>query len=259
MDLLMPERQARIQALLQQNGRVLAVELAETFAVSEDTIRRDLREMAATGLCQRVYGGALAIGAPVKTLRERSRERVPQKRALAQALYQHIQPEMLIFLDVSSVNMVLAELLAVKPMRLTIVTNTPAIAALLADVAEIELIMIGGPVNSRNSACVGARALRDIESFNPDLCILGVCAVDAAIGLTADLFEDAEFKRCIAQRSRAVMLAVTGEKLGQKAAHNVLDLQHVTTMIVDTALEDGLLEPFAALSLHIERARSAEF
>ena len=58
-ELLLDERQTRIQQLLEQSGRVLASELAESFGVSEDTIRRDLREMAAAGLCKRVYGGAL--------------------------------------------------------------------------------------------------------------------------------------------------------------------------------------------------------
>lgn len=48
-ELLLDERQARIQQLLEQSGRVLASELAESFGVSEDTIRRDLREMAAAG------------------------------------------------------------------------------------------------------------------------------------------------------------------------------------------------------------------
>ncbi len=67
-ELLLHERQARIQELLQQSGRVLAAELAESFGVSEDTIRRDLREMAAAGLCKRVYGGALrAVPEPLRS------------------------------------------------------------------------------------------------------------------------------------------------------------------------------------------------
>ncbi|KTQ76027.1 DeoR faimly transcriptional regulator, partial [Aureimonas ureilytica] len=54
-----PERHGRIRERLSLEGRVLASELARDFGVSEDTIRRDLRELASAGLCRRVYGGAL--------------------------------------------------------------------------------------------------------------------------------------------------------------------------------------------------------
>ena len=60
-DFLLRERQGVISERLRLNGRVLAAELALEFGVSEDTVRRDLREMAAAGLCERVYGGALPV------------------------------------------------------------------------------------------------------------------------------------------------------------------------------------------------------
>ena len=76
------ERQERILERLRRHGRVIAADLAVEFRVSEDSIRRDLRELAARSLCKRVYGGAL-LATVAPPLAERRREDVQRKRALA--------------------------------------------------------------------------------------------------------------------------------------------------------------------------------
>lgn len=253
-ELLLHERQARIQGLLQQSGRVLASELAESFGVSEDTIRRDLREMAAAGLCKRVYGGALKAAPSSLSLAERDVERTEAKAALADVLLGLIEPGMTVFLDASSVNTALARLLVERGEALTVVTNTPSIAAILLSAPDIELIMIGGPIDRRVSAAVGARALRDAELLRPDLCVLGACGVAAEIGVTALFLDDAAFKRTIASRSRSVVLAITNDKLGTVAAHDVVSLDEIGVMAVEQDADEELLAPCVAAGVNILRA-----
>jgi len=253
-ELLLHERQARIQELLQQSGRVLAAELAESFGVSEDTIRRDLREMAAAGLCKRVYGGALRAVPEPSPLAERDSERPQAKAALAAVLAELVEPGMTVFLDASSVNTALARLLVERGEAITAVTNTPSIAAILMGSPEIELIMIGGPIDRRVSAAVGARALRDAELLRPDLCVLGACGIAAEIGVTALHLDDAEFKRVIAGRSRVVALAITSDKLGTVAAHDVVPLDDVGVMAVEYDADEAALAPYATSDMKILRA-----
>jgi len=253
-ELLLHERQARIQDLLQQSGRVLATELAESFGVSEDTIRRDLRDMAAAGLCKRVYGGALKAAPSSLSLAERDGERTAAKAALAGVLLGLIEPGMTVFLDASSVNTALSRLLVERGEALTVVTNTPSIAAILLQSSEIEVITIGGPIDRRVSAAVGARALRDAETVRPDLCALGACGVAAEIGVTALFLDDAEFKRTIASRSRSVVLAITNDKLGTVAAHDVVSLDDIGVMAVEQDADEKLLAPFVAAGVNILRA-----
>lgn len=253
-DLLQVERQARIQKMLAQSGRVLASELAQMFDVSEDTIRRDLRDMASAGLCKRVYGGALPVAAPTLSLTERSDEQTERKRLLAQMVVSQIATAQTVFLDASSVNMVVAHLLVESGLQLTIVTNTPAIAAILLDAPTVELIVIGGPLDRRISACVAARALRDAELLRPDLSVLGVCAVDVEAGVTAHFVEDAEFKRLIATRSRRVLLAVTNDKLGTSAPHDVIALQGDVAMIVEHDADASVLAGFENATIHLLHA-----
>ena len=111
-ELLLRERKTLIQERLKANGRVLAADLAAEFNVSEDTIRRDLREMAAAGLCERVYGGALpVVPAAHTTLSERIAMAPERKAALARVAVGLIEPGMTVFLDAGSTNLAIAQLI----------------------------------------------------------------------------------------------------------------------------------------------------
>src|ERR1700753_134898 len=77
------ERQCAILRQLSESGRVVAAELAVQFGISEDSVRRDLRELAARGLCHRVYGGALAKRPDVSSLARRRGQQIDRKLLLA--------------------------------------------------------------------------------------------------------------------------------------------------------------------------------
>ena len=106
-NLLPEERHHAIRARLASQGRVLAIELAKDLNTSEDTIRRDLRELAARGACQRVYGGALAKSPPQRPLAERQSEHPERKAALAVEAAKLVAAGQFVFLDGGSTNCVL--------------------------------------------------------------------------------------------------------------------------------------------------------
>lgn len=109
------ERQRHILEHLTRTGRVLAVDLAKQFRISEDTARRDLRELAAAGLCQRVYGGALPLSTASGTIMQREGEQTIRKAALgrtgASLVARIMQPHEVLFLDVGSTNLAIARVL----------------------------------------------------------------------------------------------------------------------------------------------------
>ena len=92
MSILAAERQQQILDQLGRDGRVLAASLAEVFATSEDTIRRDLRDLAGRGLCRRVYGGALPISPASGSAQIRAGEATDRKAALGRALAALVAP-----------------------------------------------------------------------------------------------------------------------------------------------------------------------
>ena len=254
------ERQLHILERLARSGRVMAADLAREFGVSEDTARRDLRDLAAAGLCRRVYGGALPLSPASGTLHQRDTEQAGCKAALGRAaaglLARVMQPHEVLFLDVGSTNVAVARALS-RERPLTVVTHAPLVAAALADAAGIELVMIGGRVDFRSGAALGIRALRDLAAIRIDVALLGACAVDAAAGLAAFLLEDAEFKRAAAQDAAMVLTTATSEKLGTAAPFCVLPADRLAHLVVEADAPTQLVEPFEALGVAIHRAAAA--
>ena len=131
-DLLLHERQSLILKRIQDEGRVIAAALAQELSISEDTIRRDLREMAAAGLCRRVYGGALPPDDAGSSLVERLQIKPERKDAMARAALPLIETGMTVFIDAGSTNLAIAR--AIPPgLRLTVITNTPMVATALLE------------------------------------------------------------------------------------------------------------------------------
>src|SRR3989442_5947962 len=80
--MLTAERRRSIMQTLQREGKVHATELSKALHVSEDTIRRDLRELAAAGMLQRVHGGALPRSPASARFHERPKQAPPAKAAI---------------------------------------------------------------------------------------------------------------------------------------------------------------------------------
>lgn len=220
-DLLLHERQSLIFSRLKSEGRVIAAAIAQEFCISEDTIRRDLREMAAAGLCKRVYGGALPATSDATSLTERLGLRPERKEALARAAVPLFEAGMTVFIDAGSTNLAIARALS-PAIRLTVITNSPNVASALIDRHETDVVVLGGKLDHRTGAVIGARAIAEAASFRPDICVLGSCGFEAGTGISASDFDEAEFKRSIAQRSRSIVAAVTNEKLGAAAPFEVV-------------------------------------
>ncbi|MDR3376891.1 MAG: DeoR/GlpR family DNA-binding transcription regulator [Ancalomicrobiaceae bacterium] len=252
--LLPGERQKIILDRIERKGRVIAADLAAEFETSEDTIRRDLRDLAAAGLVRRVYGGALPLSPASGTLAERSAEAPERKAALGLATAQLVEAGQVVFIDAGSTNLAVARALPAG-LGITVVTNAPSIAAELTGRAGIELMLIGGRVDPRTGSAIGARALRDLADMRVDLACLGACAVDAEDGVATFCPEEAELKRAVAERARAVVIAMTTEKLATTAPFFVLPIDRLTHLVVEADAPDAELERISAAGTDIHRAR----
>lgn len=255
IDQFVSERQSQILAELQRNGRVFAHDLAESFAVSGDTVRRDLREMAARGECERVYGGALLIGGTTSPLKTRIKESVDRKEALAQVASRFFLDGMVVFIDAGSTNLSIARHIPTG-IKLTVVTNTPAIAAELSGRAGVELVVIGGRIDPAVGAAIDTTALRQLEAVRPDLCILGACGLTLENGLMADVFEDAVFKRLACGASLRTLTAVTSEKLGHRAAFHVHPLEAPLTLVLEEDADAAFVENFKGSGVAVHQPNS---
>lgn len=252
--MLTDERHDVIRALLLSDGRVVANELAVRFGVSEDTVRRDLRELAKAGYCRRVHGGALAPAPMAMPISSRVEKDADSKTRLAAEAVKLLQPRHTVFIDAGSTNYAIARAIP-RHIDLTVVTNAPAIAAALADHEQSTVIMLGGIYKGSLGSVGGNATVEAVEAIYADLVFLGSCAIDVTFGVSALDAVEAEVKRAMVMQSRAVAVAATSDKLGLAAPFRVAKPASLTHLVVEADADAALLDEFAAQGTTIHHAR----
>src|ERR1700676_2704185 len=137
LNLLPDERHRIIRKRLSLGERVLAVEMARELGASEDTLGRDLRELASLGVCQRVYGGALPVSPASGSFRIRQRQKLGSKVPLGQAAATIIGGEEVIFRAAATTIWEIARVFPSQPTS-PVPTNPPAIATELISRSNIK-------------------------------------------------------------------------------------------------------------------------
>lgn len=246
------ERHNLILRRLAKDGKVLASTLARELGATEDTIRRDLRELANAGRCQRVYGGALPIIERSASLQERAIEGLDRKAALARAAVRIVQPRDILLIDAGSTNTAIARLLP-EDQALTVVTNAPGIAQVLMGRAGIDVMLIGGRLDHKTGGTVGARALDDLRRLKATLCFLGICAISVSDGVTAFDQEDAFLKEAMVRASSAVVAVTTLAKMETRAPFVAAQTADISHLVVEAQAKPDYIEAFskASVTVHV--------
>ncbi|GGY46361.1 DeoR/GlpR family DNA-binding transcription regulator [Pseudoduganella albidiflava] len=224
---LAEERRRLILEAVDEEGKVLAAELARRFDISEDTVRRDLRDLDLAGLLRRVHGGAVRRGGEASfTQREGTDQQ--RKALLGQALRPLLKPLDTVLIDAGSTNLALARQLD-DGCAAAIVTNSPQIALALGEFRRTRVILLGGTYSAHCGAVLGARTLADIQALRADLCIVGLCSLaPGRLGATND--EEAVLKRAMLAGSARRAAAVLNDRLTASAPFTIgtaADLDHV--------------------------------
>jgi len=230
--MLSSQRKQQILAILAEEKQVMSSELSQRFEVSEDSIRRDLRELASEGLLQRVHGGALPVSAAIAPFETRKNVQISSKRLIAHKAVQLIQPGQVVIIDGGTTTAEMVQLLP-KTLAFTVVTHSPSIAVALVDFPLVEVIMIGGQLYRHSVVAVGSAVLEVIARINADLFFMGVTGVHKTAGLTTGNYEEAGVKRALAARAAETVVMVSREKLNSASAFAIGDLSLASTLIVD--------------------------
>jgi DeoR/GlpR family transcriptional regulator of sugar metabolism len=257
VQILTEERHAFIRERLAAEGKVLASELAARFGVSEDTVRRDLRELAKAGECRKVYGGAVVTAARYPGPASARESQAPEAKArLAAVAATLIAPRQTVFIDSGTTNTAIARAIP-QGIPLTVATNSLAIAAVLAGNGSIDLIMLGGAFDRDSGGCLGGDTLQAIARLSADLLFLGACGIDPARGVTAFEQADAEVKRAMTANSAGIVVATTSDKLATAAPFRVAAPAAITHLVVEANASSHLLAAFKRLGARIHIAAGA--
>lgn len=244
------QRQDLIRQILQENGRVVCAELAIRMNVSEHTIRRDLHELSKEGFCKKVYGGAVLQLPDAGNFFTREQKNSAKKDSIAQKAATLIKAGGCIFIDTGTTNLALAKALPAD-LSITVVTNSPAIAAELLRHPLCEVIMTGGQIQRVSGGAVGATAANQIQGIIFDQAFIGGCAMDPDMGLTGFDFADCEFKKAVIAQSNQSIVALTMDKLPGVARFVVAKSRDIDVLVVEEGMDKDVLEAFAAQDVRI--------
>ncbi|WP_368543201.1 DeoR/GlpR family DNA-binding transcription regulator [Enterobacter soli] len=230
--MLTSQRKQLILEKLAAQGQVLSRELSVQFDVSEDTIRRDLRELAAEGRLQRVHGGALPSSSAVAPFAERKSVKPDAKKNVARAGARLISEGQVVIVDGGTTT---AELLTFLPqdLRITVVTHSPGIALGLVEHPTIEVILIGGRLYKHSVVAVGAAAIEGINNIHADIFFMGVTGIHPDAGLTTGDYEEACIKRAFSGRAAETIVLASPEKINAASPFAIGDLSLINTVVVE--------------------------
>ena len=235
---------------LRKKGRIIAKEMSRNLKLSEDTIRRDLRELAADGKLLRVHGGALPASPTVKSLQSRRSISTKEKEQLGRAGAKIIHENQIVFVDGGTTNL---ELVKAIPLNLPfeLFTHSPSIAAALEHHEAVKVHIIGGVLFRHSMVTIGAVTLEGINNMRFDLCFIGANGWHAEEGLTTGDFEEATIKRAVIDRSAEPVLLLTSDKLGTVSRHRICAVSALSKTVVTASSKLKMPKALASKILRV--------
>jgi len=243
------ERQDEIHFLLQEHGNLTVIELAQRFKVSEMTIRRDLKNLAALGLIQREHGRAIYPPVPMDTLLMMSMGEAEREKARIGHLAATLVSEGdSIILDAGTTTLAVAQALNTK---CTVITNSLPIASVLGNRDGITILMTGGEVRNGTFALVGPMTRSVFKGFNADKLFLGATGVNLERGLSTANMLESEVKQAMLKVAKEVILVAHSAKIGQVSFHTFAQWDRVHILVTDSELPASVRQELESMGVKV--------
>ena len=226
-------RQMEIVDWLREKGRVTVEDLASHFAVTPQTIRRDLNDLSDAQMVVRVHGGAI-VSSGVVNLAYEARKMLagPHKKLIGEAAARLVPDHSSVFINIGTTTEEVARALAGHT-GLLVITNNLHVAVDLYRNAAIEVFLLGGSVRQSDGGIVGAHAVNLIGQFRVDLAIIGTSAIDADGTLLDFDIREVQASRAIIEHARKVVLVTDSSKFARSAPVQVAHLREVDSLVTD--------------------------
>lgn len=227
-----------ILEIIKLRNKIRSVELSAHLNVSEDTIRRDLRELAEDGFIKKVHGGALANPKAPGSVHQAPGAISEEAKLIGQKAAGLVVEGQVILIDGGPASAHLVEQLP-KDISLTVFTNGLATAEELAKLPNVDSFLLGGQLAGRARVTMGIDLLRTLSELHADLCFISASSLHAELGLTASKRDFALAQKAMAQASARTLVLCLSACIGQVQPFKALPIEALSQVITE-------LEPTAA-------------
>lgn len=251
--MLPEERQNMIVQIINKTGAASVKDLSIRFAITEDSIRKDLTSLQKRGLVRKTYGGAMRIEDDFQEryASQRKGKYLIDKQKIAKKVLRLLKDNDLIFLDISTTNIEVAKLLKTSGLSLTVVTNMVDVMLTMAGDEFNKVIFIGGEFSEGKDGFVGAITNREISKYRFDKSFMGIVGVNPQLNsvTTYDL-EDALTKESILKSSKQSYMLLETRKLSKESNYVYSSIDNFSGVITEKPLTDDQKQSLSDYNLN---------
>lgn len=243
--MLKEERQAYIIHQINLHNKVLSSDLSIQLNVSEDTIRRDLNELAESGQVIKVYGGALSksFQYPMQNLDVYAKE---SKKLIAKKAISLIQNGMSILAGGGTTMLEFAKLIP-ESLQCTFFTISPLVALELSERTHADVILLGGKLSRNTNITIGSQVVNQLSEIKVDICFLGTNSLSIEDGMTDSDWEVVQIKKAMIRCSNKTCILSISEKLNSVQKMKVCNLSALSYLVTDLDPKNPALSPFGKI------------
>jgi len=247
--MLKKERQEFILREINLHNKVLTSDLCEAIEVSEDTIRRDLIELADSGQIIKVHGGALSRSFHV-SFQSNGVYSHDKKKLIAQKAVSLIKDGMFVLTTGGTTLLELGKALP-QHLRATFFTGSLPAALEYIQHPNIEVIFIGDRISKTSQITIGGDAISKIKQINADICFLGINAIDPEHGLTDNDWDVVQVKKAMIQSSKKVVALTISEKVNSLQKIKVAPIEDLDIMITELSPSADIFDDYRQKGIEI--------
>jgi DeoR/GlpR family transcriptional regulator of sugar metabolism len=248
--MLKRERQAYILHQVNLHNKVLCTDLSQHIKVSDDTIRRDLQELAEAGKLIKVHGGALSPSFHNGQQVTKEVYSYQQKKTIAQKAVELVKDGMFVLTGGGTTILELARTLPPELKATFISGSIPAIYEYMSH-PNIDVIAIGDKISKNSKITVGSEAISRIRQLKADICFLGINAIDLENGVSDNDWEVVQIKRAMIDSAKRMVCLTISEKINSLQPIQVCEIRKIDTLITELDPNDPLLLPYVQAGITV--------
>ncbi|TLX57086.1 DeoR family transcriptional regulator [Stutzerimonas nosocomialis] len=237
-------RQQKILELVRERGYVSIDELAQHFAVTPQTIRRDINQLGEAGLLRRYHGGAAHDSSVQNTAYTmRARQMRDEKRRIAEAVAARVPDQASLFINIGTTTEAIAHAL-LNHRGLKVITNNLHVANILSTKQDFDVLIAGGTVRS-DGGVVGQATADFMGQFKVDFALIGISGIDEDGTLLDFDYQEVRVSQAIIANARRIFLAADSSKFGRSAMTRLGSLEQIDCLFTEARPPEAFVQLLA--------------
>lgn len=237
------ERQRLILREIDLHNKVLSSDLSSLLKISDDTVRRDLKELAELGKIVKVHGGAASKSFVAPFNSENVVYALSEKKKIAEKTLKLIKNNMVILTEGGTTILELAKMIP-EQLKATFFTISPQVGITLSEHSNLEVITIGGKLVKNANLHIGSTVISQLSDLHVDLGLLGANGFSAAEGFTDMDWEVVQVKKAIIRSSKKVAVLCISEKLNTAQRIRICEASQVDYLVTELPGESPVLAAY---------------